>query len=151
MPAVEEYALFIRGLASEVTGSNYTGGATAFTYNVSGSTNSASLTRSQSSGIFRIIGNPYTAPVNTSALTGQISNVLYYAYKISVIGSPTVKSGSWLAVPGSSSTTTLPVLDVRVIYHQVLLHLISQPVILIQPALYKLGYFHQKHLYRLWS
>jgi hypothetical protein len=112
MPTVGEYALFIRGLASEVTGSNYTGGPTGFTYNVSGSLNSASLTRSQSSGVFRIIGNPYAAPINTSALTGQISNVPYYTYKISVTGSPTVKSGSWVAVPGSSLTTTLPVLGV---------------------------------------
>jgi hypothetical protein len=112
MPTVGEYALFIRGLASEVTGNVYTGGPSPFTYNVSGGLNTSSLTRSQSSGIFRIIGNPYAAPVNTSALTGQTSNVSYYIYRISVTGSPTVKSGSWEVVLGSSNTTTIPVLGV---------------------------------------
>jgi hypothetical protein len=111
MPTVEEYALFIRGLASEVTGSSYTGGPSAFTYNVSGSINSASLSRSQSSGVFRIIGNPYAAPVNTSALTAQTTNVPYYTYKISATGNPRVKSGSWVAASSNSSaTTTIPVM-----------------------------------------
>jgi hypothetical protein len=69
------------------------------------------LSRSQSSGVFRIIGNPYAAPVNTSALTAQTTNVPYYTYKISATGNPRVKSGGWVAASSNSSaTTTIPVM-----------------------------------------
>ena len=107
------YALFIRGLASEVTGSNYTAGPSAFTYKVSGTLSNPSLGQNQSSGVFRVIGNPYAAPINTSALTAQTTDVPYYTYKISVTGTPRVKSGSWVAASSNSSaTTTIPVMGV---------------------------------------
>jgi hypothetical protein len=105
------YSLFIRGLASEVSGTNYTGGPTAFVYNVSGTISNSTLGRNQSAGVFRVIGNPYTAPINSSALTAQTANVPYYTYKIAVTGTPRVKSGAWVASSSNSSaTTTIPVM-----------------------------------------
>ena len=107
------YALFIRGLASEVTGLTYTGGPTAFTYNVSGTLNAASTTIPASSNTsnFSLVGNPYAAPVNSQALTGQTAGTNYYVYTISVTGTPRVNAGSWVAASSSSNTTnTIPVL-----------------------------------------
>ena len=105
------YGLFIRGLSSEVTGTTYTGGPSAFTYNVSGNLLGNSVNRSQTNGVFRICANPYAAPVKTSALTAQTANVPYYTYKISATGTPRVKSGSWIASGTNSSTsTTIPVM-----------------------------------------
>ena len=107
------YALFIRGLASQVTGATYSTNPTAFTYNVSGNLSNPTLGRNQSSGVFRVIGNPYAAPINTSALTAQTTNVPYYTYQISATGTPRVKSGSWVAASSNSSaTTTIPVMGV---------------------------------------
>ena len=107
------YALFIRGLSSQVTGSTYTSNPSAFTYKVSGTLSNPSLGRNQSSGVFRVIGNPYAAPINTSALTAQTTDVPYYTYKISATGTPRVKSGSWVAASSNSSaTTTIPVMGV---------------------------------------
>jgi hypothetical protein len=107
------YALFIRGLSSQVTGSTYTSNPSAFTYKVSGTLSYPSLGRNQNSGVFRVIGNPYAAPINTSALTAQTTDVPYYTYKISVTGTPRVKSGSWVAASSNSSaTTTIPVMGV---------------------------------------
>ena len=107
------YALFIRGLSSQVTGSTYTSNPLAFTYKVSGTLSNPLLGRNQNSGVFRVIGNPYAAPINTSALTAQTTDVPYYTYKISATGTPRVKSGSWVAASSNSSaTTTIPVMGV---------------------------------------
>jgi hypothetical protein len=111
--ANQEYALFVRGLATEVTGLTYTGGPTAFTYSVSGTLNGASVAETPSStSNFNIVGNPYAAPVTTQALTGQTARP-YYTYQIAVTGTPRVKAGSWVvASSNSSTTTTIPVLGV---------------------------------------
>lgn len=110
------YGLFIRGLSGEVTGLNYTNGPTAFTYNVSGQLNgnSTTVTASNVSGNFAVVGNPYAAPVKTIALTGGISKP-YYVYQISQganTSAQRTKAGSWSAVMNSSATTTIPVLGV---------------------------------------
>ena len=111
------YALFIRGLASEVTGLTYTGGPTAFTYNVSGTLNGAttSVTPANTAN-FLLVGNPYAAPVNSQALTGQTAGTNYYVYTISQGGNQTAQrtnAGSWVAAGSSSNTTnTIPVLGV---------------------------------------
>jgi len=105
------YGLFIRGLSSEVNGSSYTGGPSAFTYNVSGTLNgnTTSITPNNASH-FMVVGNPYAAPVTTQALTGQ-SSTPYYTYQIAVTGTPQVRAGSWVAASGNSSaTSTIPVL-----------------------------------------
>ena len=111
------YALFIRGLASEVTGLTYTGGPTAFTYNVSGTLNGAttSVTPANTAN-FLLVGNPYAAPVNSQALTGQTAGTNYYVYSISQGGNQTAQrtnAGSWVAAGSSSNTTnTIPVLGI---------------------------------------
>jgi hypothetical protein len=110
------YGLFIRGLSGEVTGLNYTNGPTAFTYSVTGQLNgnSTTVTASNVSGNFAVVGNPYAAPVKTIALTGGISKP-YYVYQISQGANTTAqrtKAGSWSAVMNSSATTTIPVLGV---------------------------------------
>ena len=112
--AATPYALFIRGLASEVTGSTYSGGPTAFTYSVSGTMNGASKSITpNSTSYFKITPNPFAAPVNSQALTGQVSGTNYYTYQISVTGTPRVKAGSWVASGTSSDAThTIPVLGV---------------------------------------
>ena len=107
------YALFIRGLASEVTGLTYTGGPTAFTYNVSGTLNGSttSVTPANTAN-FLLVGNPYAAPVNSQALTGQTAGTNYYVYTISVSGTPRVNAGSWVPVSSSNTSNTIPVLGV---------------------------------------
>ncbi|MFY7900344.1 MAG: T9SS type A sorting domain-containing protein, partial [Chitinophagaceae bacterium] len=108
------YGLFIRGLSSEVTGTNYTAGPSAFTYSLSGTLNdnSVSYTPANTSNYF-IVGNPYAAPVNTLALTGGVSRG-YVTYQITQGGSQTAqrtRAGSWIVAGGNSSTnSTLPVL-----------------------------------------
>ena len=57
------YSLFIRGLASEVTGLNYTSGPSPFIYNVSGTLEGTSMLRHQTAGVFSVCANPYAAPV----------------------------------------------------------------------------------------
>ena len=107
------YALFIRGLTTEVTGLTYTGGPSAFTYSVSGTLNgnSTSITPANTSD-FILVGNPYAAPVNTQALTGQ-NPAPYYTYQIAVSGTPQVDAGGWVASGGNSNiSTTIPVLGV---------------------------------------
>jgi hypothetical protein len=107
------FALFIRGLASEVTGINYTGDPTPFVFSLSGTLNASSVSRTQNSAFpFRAISNPYAAPVTTQALTGGVSKP-YYTYQIPVTSSPRVKSGSWVAAGANSSVNTaIPVLGV---------------------------------------
>ncbi len=111
------YGLFIRGLASEVTGLSYSGGPTAFTYNVTGTLNGATTSVTPTSTAnFLLVGNPYAAPVNSQALTGQTASTNYYVYTISQGGSQTAQrtnAGSWVAASSSSNTSnTIPVLGV---------------------------------------
>lgn len=107
------YALFIRGLASEVSGLTYTGGPSAFTYNVSGVLNGNSVAVNATHATnFMVVGNPYAAPVNTSALTNGAGKS-YYVYQIVQGGNTNAqrtKAGGWVAVLSSSNTTTIPVL-----------------------------------------
>lgn len=107
------YALFIRGLAGEVTGSSYTAGPSAFTYSVSGTLNGANTTLTPTvANHFMVTGNPYAAPVTTSALTNGVGKP-YYVYQISQGANQTAqrtKAGSWVAQLSSSTTATLPVL-----------------------------------------
>jgi hypothetical protein len=114
IPANTAYAAFIRGSSLDnISGATYTSGPSAFIYNVSGTLNSAttSITPSNASN-FIVVGNPYAAPVKTQALTGGVT-LPYYTYKISVTGTPTVKSGSWVAASSNSSpTAAIPVLGV---------------------------------------
>ena len=112
------YALFIRGLASEVTGLNYFGGGPSpFTYSVSGTLNTASVTFTPTVSEmvnFKMVGNPYAAPVNSEALTGQAAS-LYYTYQITqastTIGQQTMQ-GQWVASGPSNKTNTIPTLGV---------------------------------------
>ncbi|MDE3236302.1 MAG: VCBS repeat-containing protein [Bacteroidota bacterium] len=108
------YSLFYRGLSGEVTGANYTSGPSGLTYNVSGTLNGSSISIAPlSSSNFMVVGNPYAAPVNTAALTGQTTGIPYYTYQVIITGTPRVKSGSWVASSGNSNTTTtIPVLGV---------------------------------------
>ena len=111
------YGLFIRGLRSEVTGPTYSGGPTGFTYNVSGTLNGAttSVTPASTSN-FMLVGNPYAAPVNSKALTGQTAGTNYYIYTISQSGTQSgqrTAAGSWVAASSNSNTSnTIPVLGV---------------------------------------
>ena len=109
------FGLFIRGLSSEVTGLNYLGGPSAFTFSMTGSLNPNSVSRSQSTSYpFRLISNPYAAPVNTQALTGGVA-LPYYTYQIIQGGSQALqqtKAGSWVSHITSSTSTTIPVLGV---------------------------------------
>ena len=109
------YACFIRGAASDnVTGLNYTSGPSTFTYRVNGTLNGNSTTITPSDvNNFMVVGNPYAAPINSAAITGQVAGTNYYTYQISITGTPQVKSGSW--VPSSSTsdyTNTIPKLGV---------------------------------------
>jgi len=107
------YACFIRGASTDnITGLTYSGGPTAFTYNVIGTLNGATYTiPSANSANFSLIGNPYVAPVNTIALTGGIAEP-YYVYTIAVSGNGRTKAGSWSSVLTSSNSSTIPVLGV---------------------------------------
>ena len=110
----QPYACFIRGASTDnISGSAYTTGPSAFTYSVSGTLNGAStgITPANTSN-YLIVGNPYAAPVNTQALTGQTSTG-YYTYQIGVSGNGQTKQGSWVVSGGNSNTSnTIPVLGV---------------------------------------
>jgi hypothetical protein len=105
------YGLFIRGLASEVSGLVYSNGPTAFNYGVSGTLNGDSYTVAAAStpANFTLVGNPFAAPVKTSALTNG-TGIPYYVYTISVTGNGRTTQGSWSPVMSSSASTTIPVL-----------------------------------------
>jgi hypothetical protein len=110
------YGLFVRGLASEVSGLTYSNGPTAFTFNVSGTLNgnSVAVNASNSSGHFMVVGNPYAAPVSTIALTGGTAKP-YYVYQINQgvnQAAQRTRAGSWSAVLNSSASSTIPVLGV---------------------------------------
>lgn len=107
------YSLFIRGLSSEVTGTNYTAGPSAFTYKATGTLNgnSVSITPTSTSN-FILVGNPYAAPIKTSALTNG-AGISYYVYTIAQGGTQNLqrtKVGSWAPVLSSSAASTIPVL-----------------------------------------
>ncbi|MBN8835723.1 MAG: hypothetical protein J0I09_00540 [Sphingobacteriia bacterium] len=112
--ANQAYACFIRGAATDnITGLNYTTGPSAFTYTVSGSNlNSSSYTVPAATGAnFSLVGNPYTAPVNSIALAGGANP--YYIYKINqnVINAQT-KAGGWVPVTNADGVTPVPALGV---------------------------------------
>ena len=109
------YSLFIRGLASEVTGTSYIAGPSVLTYNVSGTLNGNSINITPlNTSDFILVGNPYAAPVNSSALTNG-SSTPYYIYTIpqgvDQAAQRTV-AGNWSAVLSSSTSTPIPVLGV---------------------------------------
>jgi len=110
------YGLFIRGLAGEVTGLNYTAGPSLFVYSVSGTLNGNSTSIVPASAAnFLVAGNPYAAPVTTQALTGGSSRP-YYTYQIMPGANQAAQrtvAGSWVPASTNSSTTaTIPVLGV---------------------------------------
>lgn len=104
------YSVFIRGLASEVTGLSYTAGPTAFAYGVTGTLNGNSVTLNQNNSTetdWTIAGNPFAAPVNSSALTGGTANTPYYIYSMGQNNTGArIKAGGWVAAGSNSSTTT---------------------------------------------
>lgn len=104
------YSVFIRGLASEVTGLSYTAGPTAFAYGVTGTLNGSSVTLNQNNSTetdWTIAGNPFAAPVNSSALTGGTANTPYYIYSMGQNNTGArIKAGGWVAAGSNSSTTT---------------------------------------------
>ncbi len=108
------FALFIRGLSSEVTGLNYSAGPSAFTFSVNGTLNASPFTVTPSASNFTLVGNPFAAPVNSSALTNGTGKS-YYVYQISQGGNLTAqrtKAGAWSTVLSSSATTPIPTLGV---------------------------------------
>lgn len=114
------YALFIRGLATEVSGANYIGGPTPFTFNASGTLNSYTngtgytMPAATNGSNFTIVGNPFAAPVTTAGLTNG-AGVSYYVYTIergNNLITQRIKAGNWMPVLSSSTTTTIPNLGV---------------------------------------
>ncbi len=108
------FALFIRGLSSEVTGLNYTAGPSAFTFSVNGTLNASPFTVTPSASNFTLVGNPFAAPVNSSALTNGAGKS-YYVYQISQggnVNAQRTKAGAWSTVLSSSATTPIPTLGV---------------------------------------
>ncbi len=108
------FALFIRGLSSEVIGLNYSAGPSAFTFSVNGTLNASPFTVTPSASNFTLVGNPFAAPVNSSALTNGTGKS-YYVYQISQGGNLTAqrtKAGAWSTVLSSSATTPIPTLGI---------------------------------------
>lgn len=115
IPSATPFAMFIRGLKREVTGGNYTTGPNSFNMEIGGTLNSHpfSISPLVATPKFSLIGNPFLAPVNSSALTNG-ENIPYYMYQITEGNTSTqkrTKSGGWVAVM-SSSTVPVPVLGV---------------------------------------
>ena len=107
------YSLFYRGTTAEVTGNLYTSGPAGQTYSVSGTLNGAStsIPAPSSTSNFMLVGNPYAAPVSSSALTNG-AGASYYVYQISVNGDGRTAAGGWSAQLSSSTSATIPVLGV---------------------------------------
>lgn len=115
IPSATSFALFLRGLSRQVSGSVYSYGPTAFTFEAGGTLKTHPITISPSviSPKFILAGNPMLAPVNSSALTAG-SGVPYYQYRINqgnTIAQQRAKTGSWVAML-SSSNTPVPVMGV---------------------------------------
>lgn len=111
LAANRPYALFIRGLANEVTGLTYTGGPTAFTYNASGTLNGNTVTITPSASGFTLVGNPFAGPVNSSALTNGTGKS-YFVYQIARSGDGRTRGGGWSVQLTSSTATPIPTLGV---------------------------------------
>ncbi len=121
IPANTPYTVFVRGLTSEVTGLVYTAGPSAFAYGVTGTLNTATTAISQNNTTandWTIAGNPFAAPVNSSALTGGVVGTPYYVYSMAQNNTGTqVKAGGWVAA-GSNSSTTTPIPLMGVVAYQ---------------------------------
>jgi len=113
------YGFFFKGLQSDFNGtpglSNYSGaGPTASVYSVKGTLNtgSVSITPSNASPNYTLVGNPFVAPVNSIALTGGAAAPYYYYQANAASTDSKVKSGAWIAASSNSSnTTTIPMMS----------------------------------------
>jgi hypothetical protein len=111
------YAFFYKGLQSDFNGtpglSNYSGaGPTASVYSVKGTLNTGSVTvtPSNASPAYTLVGNPFAAPVNSIALTGGAAAPYFYYQANAASTDIKVKSGAWIANSGSSNNTTIPMM-----------------------------------------
>jgi hypothetical protein len=112
------YGFFFKGLQSDFNGtpglSNYSGaGPTASVYSVKGTLNTGSVTvtPSNASPAYTLVGNPFAAPVNSIALTGGAAAPYYYYQANAASTDSKVKSGAWIAASSnSSSSTTIPMM-----------------------------------------
>jgi hypothetical protein len=112
------YGFFFKGLQSDFTGtpglSNYSGaGPTASVFSVKGTLNTGSvtITPSNASPAYTLVGNPFAAPVNSIALTGGAAAPYYYYQANAASTDSKVKSGAWIAASSNSSnTTTIPMM-----------------------------------------
>ena len=113
------YAFFYKGLQSDFNGtpglSNYNvgQGPTATVYSVKGTLNTGSVTvtPSNASPAYTLVGNPFAAPVNSIALTGGASAPYFYYQANAASTDIKVKSGAWIAASSnSSSSTTIPMM-----------------------------------------
>lgn len=115
----KSYALFIRGLAFEVSGLNYTRLPSFFNYSTEGKLNGSSVTISPAKASnFMLVGNPYLAPIKSSSLTGQVGSTPFYSFQVlpqsgfSSDGTTLLQksTGIWVASGISDPATTIPVL-----------------------------------------
>jgi autotransporter-associated beta strand protein len=114
------YAFFYKGLTSDFSGIpgliNYNGvGPTATTYSENGSLNTSAVTITPSIATpsFSLIGNPFAAPVSSSALTGGTSLPYYYYDATDASSGIKIKSGAWIAASTNSSVgTTIPMMGI---------------------------------------
>lgn len=112
------YGFFYKGLQSDFNGtpglSNYSGaGPTASVFSVKGTINTGSvtITPSNASPNYTLVGNPFAAPVNSIALTGGGAAPYYFYQANSASTDSKVKSGAWIvASSNSSNTTTIPMM-----------------------------------------
>lgn len=113
------YAFFYKGLQSDFNGtpglSNYNvgQGPTATVYSVKGTLNTGSVTvtPSNASPAYTLVGNPFAAPVNSIALTGGAAAPYFYYQANAASTDIKVKSGAWIvANSNSSNTTTIPMM-----------------------------------------
>lgn len=113
------YALFYKGLLGDFNGTpsinNYGagGGPSATVYSVNGTLNysDVNFTPTNATPNFTLIGNPFAAPINSQALTGNTSLPYYYYNPVSGSSAPNIKSGAWLVASTNSSTsTTIPLM-----------------------------------------
>jgi hypothetical protein len=112
------YGFFYKGLQSDFNGtpglSNYSGaGPTASVFSVKGTLNTGSvtITPSNASPNYTLVGNPFAAPLNSIALTGGAAAPYYFYQANSASTDSKVKSGAWIvASSNSSNTTTIPMM-----------------------------------------
>jgi hypothetical protein len=110
------YAVFNRGVSGDLnTDLTYKNNPQGHSYTVAGTPNSGAnfAVPAANAANFSLVGNPFTAPVSSAALTGGASSTLpYYVYKDSVTATPRVKAGAWVPVVAASATDLIPVLGV---------------------------------------